>query len=272
VVGFRSGAAPTWTGTSLAHELGSAVGRAPYTVLQCNDIERAHPAVLTLLAELISTGELVDGQCPPTDFRNALLLMESKERDEASLLSWGPAVETLVNRSHVVVLQRTQDDEVVSTREGSARAWSTSSMEVIMRDVFVNTGVAGAQGPNADVHDNTFTQVAGAAQVADAAGLVAALIDLQTALGVTDLPPHARLQAQTAAGNAALEGVKDGKVLADALTENVRRVGAVLKDANVVVEEGSTLWPTLQKVASLLGPLVGGAGVVAGWFGLGVPN
>jgi hypothetical protein len=50
--------------------------------------------------------------------------------------------------------------------------------------------------------------------------------------------------------------------------ENVKKIGETLKEANAVMQEGSTLWQSVQKLAPQLGPIVGGARVVAGWFGM----
>jgi hypothetical protein len=94
-----------------------------------------------------------------------------------------------------------------------------------------------------------------------------ALESLYDALGEAQLPREHTRAAQTAAGNAisALDQ-KEGK--SDAVVENVKRIGDTLKEANVAVREGTSLWESVKKLAILVGPLVGGARVVASWFGI----
>jgi hypothetical protein len=94
-----------------------------------------------------------------------------------------------------------------------------------------------------------------------------ALGELWDALGQAPLPRERLRSAQTAAGNA-LDAVTDNEVKSDTVVENVKKIGETLKEANAVMQEGSTLWQSVQKLAPLLGPIVGGARVVAGWFGM----
>jgi uncharacterized protein (UPF0147 family) len=101
----------------------------------------------------------------------------------------------------------------------------------------------------------------------DAEQLRIALATLYDAVGESQLPREQVRVAQTAAGKA-LEGVQDNEVNADTVVQNVRKIGETLTQANVAVKEGSILWESVQKLASLLGPLVGGARVVAAWFGI----
>ena len=101
----------------------------------------------------------------------------------------------------------------------------------------------------------------------DARELRTALEELWDALGQALLPRERIRSAQTAAGNA-LDAVTDNEVKSDTVVENVKKIGETLKQANAVMQEGSTLWQSVQKLVPLLGPLVGGARVVAGWFGI----
>lgn len=134
-----------------------------------------------------------------------------------------------------------------------------------LRDIVGSQGVALANSTA------TVTGVNQGGTQVDPRVLMSALMDLQSALGQTTLPPQVRLVTQTAAGNAALEGVKGDEVQRDRVAENVQRVGEALKQANVAIQEGTSLWQSVQKVASVLGPLVGGARVVAAWFGIPLP-
>jgi hypothetical protein len=101
----------------------------------------------------------------------------------------------------------------------------------------------------------------------DAKQLRAVLEELYDALDGTGLPRDKTRLAQTAAGNA-LNGVSDEEVNGDTVVENVKKIGETIKQANVVVQEGTSLWESVTKLAPLLGPLVGGASIVAAWFGI----
>lgn len=101
----------------------------------------------------------------------------------------------------------------------------------------------------------------------DAAELRATLEQLYDALGEAPLPRDTTRSAQTAAGNA-LDAVTDAEVHSGTVVENVKKIGETLKQTNVAVHEGSVLWESIMKLAPLIGPLVGGARIVAGWFGI----
>jgi hypothetical protein len=101
----------------------------------------------------------------------------------------------------------------------------------------------------------------------DATELRSALEDLFDALSQSSLPKDKTRSTQTAAGNA-LGAVNENEVKADVVVENVKKIGETIKEANVAVQEGTSLWQSVKKLAPLVGPLVGGARIVAGWFGV----
>jgi hypothetical protein len=101
----------------------------------------------------------------------------------------------------------------------------------------------------------------------DAGELRAALEGLYDSLGQADLPRDKVRSVQTALGNA-LDAVSDAEVKSEMVVENLRKAGDTFRQADVVVKEESTLWQNVKKLAQLIGPLVGGARVVASWFGM----
>jgi hypothetical protein len=101
----------------------------------------------------------------------------------------------------------------------------------------------------------------------DAGELRATLEGLYDSLDQSELPRDKTRSAQTAAGNA-LDAVSEDEVRSETVVENVKKVGETIKQANVAVREGSTLWQNVNKLAQLIGPLVGGARVVTAWFGI----
>jgi len=96
------------------------------------------------------------------------------------------------------------------------------------------------------------------------------LEEMYTSLSQANLPQDKMISTQTAVGQA-LEGVHDSEVQAETVVSHIQKVGEVLKQANVTVQEGSSLGQSVQKLITLLGPLVGGARIVAGWFGVPFP-
>jgi hypothetical protein len=144
--------------------------------------------------------------------------------------------------------------------------------EVLMGDRFDISGQVGAIGRHATATGNTFTQIRyDAGAKVDPAALQAALAELHAALGAAALPRAQAISAQTAVGNALEGGVQNGQVKPEALVPNLKKAAATVKQASLVVQQGTSLWESVQKLAPLVGPLVGGAHVVAGWFGIPLP-
>jgi len=135
--------------------------------------------------------------------------------------------------------------------------------QITVGDVINAQGVAIGRNASARVIGNN---ILGDVKI-DATELRSALEDLFDALNQAALPRDKTRSAQTAAGNA-LDAVKDDEVTADVVVENVKKIGETIKEANVVVQEGTSLWQSIKKLAPLVGPIVGGARIVAGWFGV----
>lgn len=133
-------------------------------------------------------------------------------------------------------------------------------------DITGSQGVAIGRNAEATV---TGRNIAAGVRI-DATELRSALEDLHAALAEANLQPEAKVRAQSAAGRA-LEGVREKNVDADGVSANLETVGETLKQANVALEEGTSLLASVTTLAKLLGPVVGGAGVVAGWFGVPLP-
>ena len=71
------GAPPGYVGFDEAGQLTEAVRRRPYAVVLFEEIEKAHPDVLTVLLQLLDDGRLTDGKGRTVDFRNAVVIMTS---------------------------------------------------------------------------------------------------------------------------------------------------------------------------------------------------
>lgn len=134
---------------------------------------------------------------------------------------------------------------------------------ITVGDVTNAQGIAIGRNATATV---TGHNVSGNAKI-DPEQMRSALNALYDELGNVGLPKDKTRSVQTAAGNA-IEAVGDKEVKSNIVADNVKKIGESIKEANVVIKEGSSLWNSIKGLAPLLGPLVGGAHIVAGWFGL----
>src|SRR3990172_2439765 len=71
------GAPPGYVGYEEAGGLTEAVRRRPYSVLLCDEIEKAHADVFNLLLQILDDGRLTDGHGRAVDFRNTIIIMTS---------------------------------------------------------------------------------------------------------------------------------------------------------------------------------------------------
>jgi hypothetical protein len=134
---------------------------------------------------------------------------------------------------------------------------------ITVGDIINTQSVAIGRNATARVTGNN---IAGDVKI-DATELRSALEELFDALSQSSLPKDKTRSTQTAAGNA-LDAVNKNEVKADVVVDNVKKIGETIKEANIVVQEGTSLWQSVKKLAPLVGPLVGGAHIVAGWFGV----
>jgi hypothetical protein len=136
----------------------------------------------------------------------------------------------------------------------------------------IDRSQVGAIGPHAKGKVSGPLNInADAATQIDAQALKAALMDLYSALGQSNLPQDKLITAQGAVSTAINQDIKDDKVEPEGLASHVELVGKTLQEANVAVQEGTSLWESVQKLAPLVGPIVGGARVVLQLFGIPVP-
>jgi hypothetical protein len=124
-------------------------------------------------------------------------------------------------------------------------------------------GVAIGRNANARVAGNN---AQGDATI-DLKALRSALESLYDSLEQGTLPRDKTRSAQTAVENA-LNAASEEPIKSDVVVDNVKKIGEAIKEANVTIQEGASLWTSVHKLGPLLGPLVGGVRVVAGWFGV----
>jgi ATP-dependent Clp protease ATP-binding subunit ClpB len=71
------GSPPGYIGHDEGGQLTEAVRRKPYTVVLFDEVEKAHPQVLTLLLQVLDEGRLTDSKGRTVDFTNAVIILTS---------------------------------------------------------------------------------------------------------------------------------------------------------------------------------------------------
>ncbi len=71
------GAPPGYIGHDEGGQLTEAVRRKPYTVVLFDEVEKAHPRVLTLLLQVLDEGRLTDSKGRTVDFTNTVIILTS---------------------------------------------------------------------------------------------------------------------------------------------------------------------------------------------------
>ena len=77
------GSPPGYVGHEEGGQLTEAVRRRPYAVVLLDEVEKAHPAVLGILLQLLDDGRLTDGMGRTVSFRNAIIVMTSNLGSDA---------------------------------------------------------------------------------------------------------------------------------------------------------------------------------------------
>jgi len=71
------GAPPGYVGHEEGGQLTEAVRRKPYTVVLLDEVEKAHPKVLTILLQVLDEGRLTDSRGRTVDFTNTVVILTS---------------------------------------------------------------------------------------------------------------------------------------------------------------------------------------------------
>ena len=100
------GAPPGYVGYDEGGQLTEAVRRKPYSVVLFDEIEKAHPDILTLLLQVLDEGRLTDSKGVHVDFRNTIVIMTS---NVASDLPTYQRMDALTNYFRPEFLNRIDD-------------------------------------------------------------------------------------------------------------------------------------------------------------------
>lgn len=71
------GAPPGYVGYDQAGQLTEAVAKKRYAVVLFDEVEKAHPKILTILLQILDEGRLTDGQGNTVDFTNTVIMLTS---------------------------------------------------------------------------------------------------------------------------------------------------------------------------------------------------
>ena len=126
--------------------------------------------------------------------------------------------------------------------------------------------IIGAGNVNKITHHNEQSTI-----TIDLETLKKSLVELYGHLPSAGLPAEAQmeLQASIYQSKKLLEGKEPPN---EEVANTVKKIGESLQQANVAIEHGSQLASTVVKMATILAPVVvGGAKVVASWFGVPLP-
>jgi ATP-dependent Clp protease ATP-binding subunit ClpB len=106
------GSPPGYIGHDEGGQLTEAVRRKPYTVVLFDEIEKAHPRVLTVLLQIMDEGRLTDSKGRMVDFRNTVVILTSNVGSQHMLRSHGNKKEA---RAQVMLeAQRTFTQELLN--------------------------------------------------------------------------------------------------------------------------------------------------------------
>jgi ATP-dependent Clp protease ATP-binding subunit ClpC len=105
------GAPPGYIGYEEGGQLTEAVRRKPYAVVLLDEIEKAHPALLHLLLQLLDDGVLTDGQGRRVDFRNTIIIMTSNVGGES--LQQRGGLGFTADQTSAAAAQRAQIDDAL---------------------------------------------------------------------------------------------------------------------------------------------------------------
>lgn len=97
------GAPPGYVGYDQGGQLTEAVRRRPYTVILCDEVEKAHPQVWNILLQVMDDGRLTDGQGRVVNFKNSVIILTSNVG--AEILLNGMQDGTLTKESNKAALQ-----------------------------------------------------------------------------------------------------------------------------------------------------------------------
>ncbi|VEU38325.1 unnamed protein product [Pseudo-nitzschia multistriata] len=100
------GAPPGYVGHDDGGQLTEAVRKKPYTVVLLDEVEKAHPKVLTILLQVLDEGRLTDSKGRTVDFTNTVIILTSNIGAESLLVLTENSQEHEVEAAHDKVMEK----------------------------------------------------------------------------------------------------------------------------------------------------------------------
>ena len=149
------GAPPGYVGYDESETLVSRVRRAPYSLVLFDEIEKAHPDVLSLLLQILEDGKLTDGSGNAADFSETMLILTSNLGAETlrnGVIGFGDAAEAEQKQAEQLmsVLKKTMKPELLHRLDAAIvfRRLSGSDLTLIaqmqLRDLADRAAACGA--------------------------------------------------------------------------------------------------------------------------------
>jgi len=99
------GAPPGYIGHDEGGQLTEAVRRKPYTVVLFDEVEKAHPQVLTILLQVLDEGRLTDSKGRTIDFTNAVIILTSNLGAKSLLNLTSESDDNDIENAHAQVMK-----------------------------------------------------------------------------------------------------------------------------------------------------------------------
>lgn len=100
------GAPPGYVGHDEGGQLTEAVRRKPYTVVLFDEVEKAHPQVLTVLLQLLDEGRLTDSKGRTVDFTNTVVILTSNLGAQSLLSLTSESDDKDLDDAHKTVMKK----------------------------------------------------------------------------------------------------------------------------------------------------------------------
>ena len=150
------GAPPGYVGYDDGGSLVERVRRAPYSLILFDEMEKAHPDVLSLLLQIMEDGKLTDGSGNEADFSETMLILTSNlgaETLQTGVIGFSDAADTENEQRErlMTVLKRSMKPELLHRLDAAIvfRRLSdgdlTQIAELQLRDLAERAAVCGAQ-------------------------------------------------------------------------------------------------------------------------------
>lgn len=125
------GAPPGYVGFEEGGQLTEAVRRHPYSVVLCDEIEKAHPDVFNIFLQILDEGHLTDSQGRTVSFKNTIIIMTSNLGSDIILAA--PEITDRVKQEVEALMKKTFRPEFLNRIDATAffRRLNPSDMHAI---------------------------------------------------------------------------------------------------------------------------------------------